>query len=413
MTPDIKYIDLFAGAGGLSEGFISNGFIPLAHVESDRSAAYTLRTRAAYHYLKEHSNLKHYQSYIKGEINRDEFYSEIPAEILDTVINAEIGDNNQKIFRQIDALVGDNKVDLIIGGPPCQAYSIVGRAPLKHKTDDERTKLYLHYGRFLNRYKPTAFLFENVPGLLTAGGGAYYKNLQAYYKRIGYHVEAQLLNARDYNVIQQRERVIIIGWKKELQWSYPDIKKVNPVFTRDDIFMDLPSVGCGENRRIQNYVAPINSYLKKTKIRNCVDYVSQHITRPHNDKDLKIYELAIKQLEQGKRLKNNEIPDKMRTQKNVTSFLDRFKVVDEVPHTVIAHIAKDGHHFIHPDKKQLRSISIREAARIQSFPDDYYFEGFKEDANRSAAFRQIGNAVPPLMAQKIAEKIKEMVTHGA
>jgi DNA (cytosine-5)-methyltransferase 1 len=108
----------------------------------------------------------------------------------------------------------------------------------------------------------------------------------------------------------------------------------------------------------------------------------------------------------NERLKNNEIPEKMRTQRNMTDFLDRFKVVDVKPHTMIAHIAKDGHHFIHPDISQLRSISVREAARIQSFPDDYYFEGTDERPSRTDAFKQIGNAVPPLLAEKIAEAIK-------
>ncbi|MHC9509827.1 DNA cytosine methyltransferase [Kangiella sp. M94] len=406
---DLHYIDLFAGAGGLSEGFIKSGFVPLAHVEADKSAAYTLKTRSAYHYLNNTDQAGIYQSYIKGNIDRDSFYQQIPSSVLDTVINGKIGGDNRHIFEKIDTLVGSKKVDLIIGGPPCQAYSVVGRAPLKHKKDDERTKLYLHYGRFLSRYKPKAFLFENVPGILTAGDGEYYKNLQSYYRRLGYHVEARLLNAIDYNVIQNRKRVIIIGWDKTLNWSYPEIVKTEPTYNRNHIFYDLPKVGCGENARIQKYSSPINKYLSQTEIRNCVNYVSQHITRPHNERDLKIYELAINQLNQGKRLKNSDIPVSMRTQKNTSSFLDRFKVVDNIPHTLIAHIAKDGHHFIHPDAKQLRSISVREAARIQSFPDDYYFEGNKENASRSAAYRQIGNAVPPLMAQRIAEKMKEML----
>ncbi len=129
------------------------------------------------------------------------------------------------------------------------------------------------------------------------------------------------------------------------------------------------------------------------------------LPRPHNNRDLAIYKMAIKLLnKQGKRLKNFDIPEEERTQKNVEDFTDRFKVVDVKPHTMIAHIAKDGHHFIHPDIKQLRSISVREAARIQSFPDDFYFEGCKEYIYRTAAFRQIGNAVPPVMANEIAKK---------
>ena len=286
---------------------------------------------------------------------------------------------------------------------------MVGRAPLKHKKDDERTKLYIHYGRFLKRYSPKIFVFENVPGILTAAEGQYYKNLKKYYRRLGYQIKAKLLNAHDFGVIQNRKRVIIIGWKKELNFDYPNFTNENNNFFREDIFIDLPKINPGESRNVQSYTSKTNLYLKKTSIRNGVNFVTQHITRPHNKKDLKIYELAIEMHHSGEKIRNDLIPQDLRTQKNTTDFLDRFKVVGKRPHTMIAHIAKDGHHFIHPDKNQLRSISVREAARIQSFPDNYYFEGIKANQPRTAAFRQIGNAVPPLMAKAIAVQIKNLL----
>ncbi|WP_299583555.1 DNA (cytosine-5-)-methyltransferase [uncultured Sunxiuqinia sp.] len=403
----MNFIDLFAGAGGLSEGFIRADFTPIAHVEMDKAACNTLLTRTAYHHLKNTPDFKKYLAYIKGEgVSREELYSLLPREKRESVINLPIGDEtNEQIFSQIDNLKGDRIVDLIIGGPPCQAYSVVGRAPLKHKENDERTTLYIHYGRYLKRYKPKMFVFENVPGILTAADGQYYKNLKKYYRQLGYTVEARMLNAKDFGVIQNRRRVIIIGWQKDFQFEYPDFETSDNQFTRNDIFNDLPFIKPGEKGRFHEYASPTNEYLELSEIRNGVDFVTQHITRPHNPKDLDIYRLAIEQLEEGVRIKNDQIPEYMRTQANIEDFKDRFKVVALEPHTMIAHIAKDGHHFIHPDKKQLRSISVREAARIQSFPDDYYFEGIKESQPRTAAFRQIGNAVPPLMAEKIAHEL--------
>ncbi len=404
-----NYIDLFAGAGGLSEGFIRQGFSPIAHVEYDKASCFTLKTRTAFYYLKSTNNLEHYYSYLRGQISRNELYSNIPNDLLCSIINAEIGRDNSLVFMNIDAMLNNRTVDLIIGGPPCQAYSVIGRPALKHKENDYRTTHYIHYGRFLKKYQPKIFLFENVPGILTAADGKYYSNLQQYYKRLGYKVEARILNAYDYGVVQHRQRVIIIGWKKEFELSYPEFTPWENKYFRDDIFNDLPAIAPGECARYHNYSQPINEYLAQTQIRNGVNIVSQHITRAHNERDLNIYELAITLLTNGVSIRNNEIPEEMRTQNNITDFLDRFKVVQSKPHTMIAHIAKDGHHYIHPDINQLRSISVREAARIQSFPDDYYFEGVKENQPRSAAFRQIGNAVPPMMAERIAEKIKELL----
>lgn len=405
MKSQLTYIDLFAGAGGLSEGFIRAGFIPIAHVEQNTAACFTLKTRMAYYYLKQQNKESIYFSYLKGEINRSKFYSHIPSEILDTVINKKIGKDNPLIFKTIDSLLGNNNIDLIIGGPPCQAYSYSGRAALKHKKKDERNILYIQYGRFLKKYSPRVFVFENVPGLLNAGNGKFYNNLKKYYKRLGYIIEVHKFNAYHHNVIQNRERLIIIGWLKNINFTYPVLKNSETRFTRDDIFKDLPPIGPGNETRYFNYIQPTNEYLAKTEIRNGFDFVTQHITRPHNLKDLLIYKLAIQQLKYGLRLKNNEIPPAIRTQNNTEDFLDRFKVVDIIPHTMIAHIAKDGHHYIHPEIEQLRSISVREAARIQSFPDDYYFEGYKEEKPRTSAFMQIGNAVPPLLAEEIAKAI--------
>lgn len=410
---NLNYIDLFAGAGGLSEGFIRNGFIPIAHVEKDPSACLTLKTRLAFHYLREINKLDVYYNYLKGNIARRELYLSVPSNILDSVINSEIcKKENTQIFQKIDKLKGDQPIDLIIGGPPCQAYSYVGRPALKHKQDDKRKLLYLDYAKFLVRYKPKMFIFENVPGIYTSENGKYYKNLRRYFKRIGYTLEDKVLNASNFGVIQKRNRVIIIGWRREYKFSYPLFETIENIWKVKDIFYDLPILSPGEVVHVAPYREKRNDYLEKYNIRNGLDFVSQNFARFHNARDLKIYSLAIEQLLlENKRLKNDQIPPEDRTQKNITSFLDRFKVVNEndLSHTLIAHIAKDGHYYIHPDLLQLRSISVREAARIQSFPDDYYFEGIKEGQVRSAAFRQIGNAVPPLMAFAIAKEIQKLL----
>jgi DNA (cytosine-5)-methyltransferase 1 len=276
---------------------------------------------------------------------------------------------------------------------------------LKHVKDDHRKKLYLEYGKFLKRYKPKVFVFENVPGLKSSDTGIHYQNLKAYFDEIGYNVEERLLNAKNFGVVQERKRLIFIGWSKDIQFTYPSFDVEKDVHTSVDIFYDLPALAAGGGTAVSKYAGNVSDYLSKSGIRSDNDILTQHITRPHNAKDLRIYQLAVQKYKQGVLLKNNDIPDVMRTQKNVSDFLDRFKVVGTIPHTLIAHIAKDGHHYIYNDLKQNRSISVREAARIQSFPDSYYFEGTAEKFSRTAAFKQIGNAVPPLMAYKIACQI--------
>lgn len=404
---NLNFIDLFAGASGMSEGFIKAGFNPISHIEMDKDACDSIKTRAVYHYLTKEKKEKIYIDYLKGNVSREELYDQVPKEVLDSVLNIEITDDSIKgIFSKIDALLQGEKVDLIIGGPPCQAYSLLGRH-LENIENDPRNKLYIQYGRFLKHYDPKAFVFENVPGLLSANKGQHFKNLKAYFRKLGYEVYHDTLDASDYGVLQARKRVIIVGWKKDIDFGFPEIEKINKAFVVNDILRDLPKLKPGEAKQITNYTIAKNEYLEKFELRNGFDFVTQHISRPHNERDLAIYEFVIEKWNEGNvRVKYTDLPKALQTHKNITSFLDRFKVVngEGVSHTIVAHIAKDGHYYIHPDIEQCRSISVREAARLQSFPDDFYFEG-----SRSAAFKQIGNAVPPLMAYAIAKSINVLL----
>jgi DNA (cytosine-5)-methyltransferase 1 len=401
-------IDLFAGAGGLSEGFSQAGFVPIAHVEMDNDACNTLRTRCCYHYLRSKGQLELYYGYIKGEISRQTLYTSVPINIINTVINVEISnDTIDCTFEKIRKLAKGRSVDLIIGGPPCQAYSLLGRHR-KEMEDDPRTLLYLQYGKFLEEFKPKGFVFENVPGLLSAKKGEHFKNLQVYFKELGYNVHFQMLNAADYGVLQNRKRIILVGWKNEQDHGFPNISTCRSEAVVNNILSDLPILKAGEVKNVAPYIGQINTYLEESGIRSNEDmFVTQNISRPVNENDASIYDYAIRTWSNKRvRVKYTDLPPKMRTQKNEDSFLDRFKVVDGngLSHTIVAHLAKDGHYYIHPCLEVCRSISVREAARIQSFPDNFYFEG-----SRSAMFKQIGNAVPVLMAKKIAESIKDLL----
>lgn len=417
MAKTLNFIDLFAGAGGLSEGFVRAGFNPIAHVEIDEAACYSLKTRAAYHYLKENDKFDIYIKYLKGEIDRKNLYynSDIPEEILDSVIHLGIGEeNNPIIFDRIERKLPQGKeVDLIIGGPPCQAYSLVGRARSEHgMRKDPRNFLYVQYANYLERYRPKMFVFENVLGLKSAGKGAYLVNMERLFKKKGYSIHIFTVKAENFGVLQQRRRLIIIGWKQDFVPNLPDLDNYQSGIhgTVSDIFYDLPFLNAGEGiDKFAKYSADNYQYLKDSHIRNGIDVVTQHIARPHNKQDKEIYRIAVqKWLTDRERLNYNDLEDHLKTHKNRTSFTDRFKVVANelnASQTIVAHIAKDGHYYIHPDINQNRSISVREAARLQSFPDDFYFEGVKEGSNRTAAFKQIGNAVPPLMGELIAKNI--------
>ena len=320
-----------------------------------------------------------------------------------------------EIFQRIDTAMKSRHathIDIILGGPPCQAYSMVGRSR-KDMKDDPRNTLYKLYFKAIERYKPSMFVFENVPGLLTAGNGIYLQEIISGFKERGYELDYHVLNAADYGVLQNRKRIILIGWKRNSLHYYPTLAKRKKEHMVSEILDDLPNLEPGQqkNAYATNLLSP---YLESTGIRKKEDILTWHVARTNLERDREIYRLAINLWKTShKRLKYTDIPDSLATHQNRTSFLDRFKVVAAdrpVTHTMVAHISKDGHYYIHPDIKQARSISVREAARIQSFPDDYYFEG-----SRTAAFRQIGNAVPPLLAKTIATALKKQFeenTHG-
>ncbi|MGB3453607.1 MAG: DNA (cytosine-5-)-methyltransferase [Moheibacter sp.] len=414
MNNKLNYIDLFAGAGGLSEGFITAGFNPIAHVELEKAACNTLKTRAAYHFLKSKNRIEEYYKYLKNEISRDELYKLIPKNISESIINLPISDENNFLIKQkIDRLLDKRKVDLIVGGPPCQAYSLVGRSRSKTKMKgDPRNYLFIQYGKFLEIYKPKVFVFENVIGLLSANKGKYLDDMKALFLTKGYDVRLYILEAKNFGVLQNRKRIIIVGWLKNLKITPPELEEFQIIhnYKVKDVLNDLPKIQAGEGiDKYQKYATKTSEYLKDFALRNGVNILTQHVARPHIERDKEIYQIAVNKWNINKeRLNYNDLPDKLKTHSNRNSFTDRFKIVAgdlSYSQTVVAHIAKDGHYYIHPDINQNRSLTVREAARLQSFPDDYFFEGEKEGSNRTAAFKQIGNAVPPLMALEIAKSI--------
>lgn len=402
----ISFIDLFAGTGGFSEGFVVAGYTPLVHVEMNAAACDTLRTRACYHYLRKKGQLDKYYDYLKFVTTRDELYALVPKTLIESVIHETMSDASmESIYARIDKAIkseGVGHVDLVIGGPPCQAYSHVGRSR-KCMDNDPRNDLYKLYCKVLERYKPQMFVFENVPGLLTAGSGKYINRIQKTFEAMGYQLQYKIVDASDFKVLQKRKRLILIGWQWDSGHKYPIFEKMETTYCVNDILKDLPKIQTNQSDN-QYRDKEFSKYLKETGIRTEDDILTWHIARNHIDRDRNIYRMAINAWNNNHgRLRYSDLPDCLSTHKNKSGFLDRFKVVAaDLPtsHTMLAHISKDGHYFIHPDIEQARSISVREAARIQSFPDSYFFEG-----SRTAAFTQIGNAVPPLMAKGIAEAL--------
>ena len=400
-------LDLFAGAGGLSEGFVQAGCNVVSCIEMDKASCNTLRTRAIYHALKERNRLEEYRDYILGRVSRVDLIERFELQqARDSVIRAEITQGTHAgLIREIKRKLEGRKLDIIVGGPPCQAYSYIGRARDKQNMQgDKRNYLYKYYVEFLKELRPKVFIFENVPGLETAGGGHHLSHMRDVMKNAGYETGYDILNAADFGVPQNRKRIILLGWSEDSGIkAYPHFKGVDRSYLVKDFLTDLPPITAGDQVTFKKY-AKANRLLEALGI---IDpefkILFDHITRRHNSRDLAIYRHAVALKNQGSNLRYDQLPAKLITHKNVKGFLDRFKVIDQNAlgsHTVVAHISRDGNFYIHPDRRQNRSLSVREAARLQTFPDDYKFEG-----SRSSKFKQIGNAVPPMFAKTIAREL--------
>lgn len=402
-----KVLDLFAGAGGLSEGFIRAGCNMIGHIEMDKNACSTLVTRMIYHALLKRGKMEEYKKYVLGKMTRDALIEKYGLQKeRDSVICSTINEKSCKdLIEQIRSRLGNEKLDMIIGGPPCQAYSHIGRARDDRSMKWDRRKfLYRYYIDFLNAFKPKVFVFENVPGLVSSGDGKYLKDMRRIMNNVGYETDYKILNAVDFGVPQNRRRVILVGWNKESKIKkYPEFNKIKRDYLVKDFLKGLPKIQAGEEIKVRKF-SNKNDLLQILEI---VDpnfgLLADQVARPNTRKDLEIYKRAVLKKWNGQNIKYNLLPARLKTHKNRDSFLDRFKVVDSEAagsQTIVAHIGKDGHYYIHPDIKQNRSLTVREAARLQTFPDDYKFEG-----SRTHQFKQIGNAVPPLFAKLIADSI--------
>lgn len=390
------FIDLFAGCGGLSEGFYRVGFKALAHIEINHWACETLRARMRYY-----------------------GYKNIDKEVIEHDITAP------DIINKIDEAVAGRTVDVIIGGPPCQAYSTAGRVrDGKGMAKDPRNFLFEKYVEILEYYSPKFFVFENVTGVLSAkvnGNHIFPRIIQALGNKYDVISDPTVLihNTADYGVPQMRKRVIIMGVRKDIDKTsvtklYNDVIKTHwnpetPLEEREgrkkfvdvkQAIGDLPAVEPGNDASTENFDYPCDNAFLRRIGKKGVYPLMDHIARRHNALDRERFTVMIHNHWTFGQLRKN-MPQYEHEHARV---FDNSYVVQwwNMPSkTILAHIHKDGFQFIHPDEKQARSFTVREAARIQSFPDDFVFAG-----SRGEKYKQIGNAVPPLFAEALAKSVK-------
>lgn len=497
----IKIIDLFAGPGGLGEGFSSlldndgNQVFEIAlSIEKDECAHRTLRLRSFSRKIYDGKKYpRKYLQYITNptEENLQYLISDYPSEWEAACLEAHHGElkvGDPSLIQLAKERLGDEQSPLVlIGGPPCQAYSVVGRSRRAHDENlatDEKQTLYKCYLEFIKELEPDVFVMENVKGMLSAqyDSKRVFELIKNDMQGAGYSilslVESEpdegkdyVIKAERYGIPQARHRVILLGIKNELKIN-KDLSSLTEkgIFsTVRDAIGDLPALRSGFSKRSRDIKVSWASYIKTAaeRILNseegsalgealdpmadgrtlpkkscCSQFpkasdaeqskladwyrsklkgkrvLPNHETRTHLALDLDRYLFcAAFALVNGAPARLWDMPDylipnhvnaqnaKSEKDRNKLKFADRFRVqlFDSPSTTITSHISKDGHYYIHPDVKQCRSLTVREAARLQTFPDDYFFEG-----GRTQQYQQVGNAVPPLLAQQIASVVANL-----
>jgi len=394
----INVIDLFAGCGGLTDGFLQTGkYNTLAAVDWEFPTVQTLKKRlnTKWNYDLDRNNILHF------DIQRT-------AELIYGYEDSKFGKSEG-----LHNIVGDKNVDLIVGGPPCQAYSMAGRVKDENgMQDDYRNFLFESYVKMVKHFQPKSFVFENVEGILSAkpGGISIVKRVRQAFEEIGYEItenlrENALFDTSYYNVPQKRKRVIIFGVQKN-ENSTKQVRRFYSLMKQKANLEPMNSKLAFENLP-KIYPSKLNPKHSHTVKLNGVALPNNHEPRMHSERDIEIFKMLTEDIISGTE-KYNSSKALIQLYKEKTgkdSKFHKYHVIreDKPSNTIPAHLYKDGLRHIHPDPNQARTITVREAARIQTFDDDFEFLGSRGDQ-----YKMIGNAVPPQFSKVIAETVCEI-----
>ena len=407
MAKVFNCIDLFSGAGGLSEGFLqTNKFHFLSHIEWELPMVETLRNNLVkrWGYSEEHAK----ESVVRFDIQKTEEL--INGNWTNETKEIYLNDNATIIAEKgINGVINDNKIDVIIGGPPCQAYSLAGRAqdPNSMK-NDYRNYLFESFVKVVDYYRPKVFVFENVPGMLSAKPGEKFVIDRIYeaFEKIGYiirtpkNMKNSIYSSADFGVPQERHRVIIFGVEKtnahNVEEFYKALDNLKVNGNKKTVFDAI-----GNMPKFEPLEKPYKDGNHNVSHRLIGDVVIPlHNARYHSLRDMKVFKDWLEN-----DMNNVSNVEKIEYYKKITgkdTNHNKYRNIEwnKPSPTIVSHLYKDGLMFIHPDVKQLRSITIREAALLQSFPMDYEFIG-----SSAYCYKMIGNAVPVLFAKSIANAI--------